>query len=223
MGDSALMVEPADAGAATVSALAESIRSALARHRAVDVIPSYSSLLVRYDPTDLAAGRIEAIVRGIRVAPFERATRHFLVPVAYGGSLSPDLDDVAALSGMSTQEVIHRYCSARYTIRCIGFSPGFPYLDGLDPSLHTPRLETPRPRVPAGSVAIGGSQTGIYPFETPGGWRILGRTPLRLFDPALDPPVPYRPGDTIEFTSITWEEFERLSGLPVRSGEEKSW
>ena len=100
-----------------------------------------------------------------------------------------------------------RHSDRDYPIYCLGFSPGFPFLGNLDPSLSVPRLETPRPRVPAGSVAIGGSQTGVYPTETPGGWRLIGKTPLRLFDVTRTPPVPYEPGNIIRFEPISLEEY----------------
>jgi KipI family sensor histidine kinase inhibitor len=123
------------------------------------------------------------------------------IPVAYGGANGPDLDAVAELTGHTPDEVVAMHSGAEYLVYFLGFSPGFPYLGGLPESIAAPRLETPRRRVPAGSVAIGGQQTGVYPIASPGGWRIIGRTPLRLFDPGADPPVLLRMGDHVRFVA----------------------
>ncbi|HEX5960369.1 MAG TPA: 5-oxoprolinase subunit PxpB [Rhodanobacteraceae bacterium] len=130
------------------------------------------------------------------------------VPVCYDG---PDLDAVAAYAGLSRAEVIARHTAAAYTVAMLGFAPGFPYLLGLDPALHMPRREYPRTRVPAGSVAIGGAQTGIYPRELPGGWNLVGRTPLVLFDPLREPPCLLAPGDRVRFRAIGTDEFAHLA------------
>lgn len=214
VGDSAVLVEPADAGVGPMTGLADAIRRALAAHRDVDVIPAYTSILVRFDPMGLAAAEVKERIRRLQVELSPASPRRFVLPVLYGGECGPDLKEVAALHGLTSHEVARRHAAALYIIRCIGFSPGYPYLDGLDPSLHTPRLDTPRTQVPAGSIAIGGGQTGIYPVATPGGWRIIGRTPVRLFDPSLEPPVPYRPADSIRFEAISVEEFKRLAESP---------
>ena len=121
------------------------------------------------------------------------------VPVRFGGDAGPDLAHVAAAAGLSEAETVARFCAPLYQVAMLGFAPGFPYLLGLDPALAMPRLETPRTRVPAGSVAIGGAQAGIYPREGPGGWRLLGRTPLGLFDPARAPPALLVPGGRVRF------------------------
>ena len=134
------------------------------------------------------------------------------MPVCYGGTHGEDLDAAANELGIAPAELIARHAEATYTVAMIGFAPGFPYLSGLDPTLALPRLATPRTRVPAGSVAIGGAQTGIYPRESPGGWRLLGRTPLRLFDPQRDPPSLLAPGDRVRFVAIDADTFTRLEG-----------
>jgi KipI family sensor histidine kinase inhibitor len=121
------------------------------------------------------------------------------LPVLYGGADGPDLDAVAAQAGLSPAEVIERHAAGDYAVAMLGFAPGFPYLLGLDPALATPRLQTPRTRVAAGSVGIGGAQTGIYPRPGPGGWRIIGRTSAVLFDPGRSSPSLLLPGDRVRF------------------------
>ena len=132
------------------------------------------------------------------------------VPVCYGGEYGPDLDAVAEHAGLAQNEIVARYTAAEYTVAMIGFAPGFPYLLGLDPALAMPRRTDPRPRVPAGSVAIGGAQAGIYPRELPGGWQLIGRTPLVLFDSRREPPCLFAPGDDVRFRAIRADEFARL-------------
>lgn len=125
------------------------------------------------------------------------------IPVCYGGEYGPDLDNIAAVCGLPTHEIIARHCAASYRVYCIGFQPGFAYLGGLEPALHCPRKTTPNTGIPAGSVAIGGSQTGIYPFASPGGWQIIGRTDLTMFDPQSIPASRLQAGDEVRFTQVT--------------------
>jgi KipI family sensor histidine kinase inhibitor len=136
------------------------------------------------------------------------------IPVCYGGEYGPDLDAVAKRAGLAPDEIVARHTAAEYAVAMIGFAPGFPYLLGLDPALATPRRTDPRTRVPAGSVAIGGAQTGIYPRELPGGWQLIGRTPLVLFDPRREPPCLLAPGDGLRFRAIRADEFEKLAEHP---------
>jgi KipI family sensor histidine kinase inhibitor len=131
------------------------------------------------------------------------------IAVRYGGADGPDLERVAAHAGLSAGEVVARHAASDYTVAMLGFAPGFPYLLGLDAALHVPRRANPRTRVPAGSVAIGGAQTGIYPRELPGGWNLIGCTPLTLFDPCRDQPCLLAPGDRVRFHAIGAAEFER--------------
>ena len=133
------------------------------------------------------------------------------VPVCYDQEFAFDLDEVARNAGVHLKEVVDLHCGADYRVHCVGFTPGFPFLGGLPRQLATPRRDVPRKEIPAGSVAIGGRQTGIYPIKSPGGWNVIGRTPLRLFDPQKDPPVLLRAGDRVRFRSITREEFERAT------------
>lgn len=134
------------------------------------------------------------------------------IPVCYGGEHGPDLAAVAGHARLAPGEVVRRHTAAEYTVAMLGFAPGFPYLLGLDAALHVPRRADPRTRVPAGSVAIGGAQTGIYPRELPGGWNLIGRTPQVLFDPERDPPCLLAPGDRVRFRAIDAEEFARRTG-----------
>jgi KipI family sensor histidine kinase inhibitor len=133
------------------------------------------------------------------------------IPVCYGDAFGPDLDAVAAHAGLDACDVIARHVQAGYRVAMLGFMPGFPYLLGLDAALHAPRRASPRTRVPAGSVAIGGAQTGIYPRELPGGWQLIGRTPLTLFDPLREQPALLRPGQHVRFRRIDADEFEALA------------
>lgn len=142
------------------------------------------------------------------------------IPVAYGGVYGPDLEDTARICGMSPEEVVELHCKAEYHVLMLGFMPGFPYLDGLPPELRTERLAAPRLRVPAGSVAIGGGQTGIYPLEAPGGWRIIGRTPLALFRPGAQEPFMLAAGDRVRF--VNWEAGRLLQEADWPKGAENS-
>lgn len=131
------------------------------------------------------------------------------IPLVYGGEFGPDLEQVAKFHQLSCEEVIRRHSSGRYTVLFLGFQPGFPYLDGLDSSLFTPRLAVPRLSIPAGSVGIGGNQTGIYPASAPGGWQLIGRTNIPLFTPqSIGSPTLVEPGDTVQFIPVTSLEFK---------------
>jgi inhibitor of KinA len=141
----------------------------------------------------------------------ELPSRRVEVPVCYDEDLAPDLRDVARHVGLSADEVVRLHAGATYVVRFLGFSPGFPYLAGLPERLAMPRLERPRVRVPAGSVAIAGGQAGVYPQATPGGWRVVGRTPLRLFDADREPPALLRMGDLVRFVPVPRARFDALA------------
>lgn len=178
-----------------------------------DMIPAYISLLVQYDPTVLSFDALRARLGGILRATEEGTDtpgRVFEIPVCYGGEFGPDLENIASHAGMTEREVIDLHTSAEYLIYMLGFLPGFCYLGGLDERIHTPRLQTPRLKIPAGSVGIGGSQTGIYPLESPGGWQLMGRTPVRMYDPERETPILVQAGDSIRFTEIGAREYERI-------------
>jgi KipI family sensor histidine kinase inhibitor len=179
-----------------------------------EVIPAYRSILVRYDPLRIKPSELEThlIMLGdkIEFTCFPRP-RTIDIPVCYGGEFGPDLADVAEHNALSVEDVIQIHTEAVYLIYMVGFSPGFPFLGGLSERLHTPRLETPRTSVPAGSVGIANNQTGIYPLNSPGGWRLIGRTPLRLFAPEKKDPFLYQPGDHLKFRSISAQEYQKLA------------
>jgi len=167
--------------------------------------PAFASVLVDFDPRRCTQAQIESLIRE-RLAASETIShgerRLIEIPVRYGGEFGPDLAEVARHTGLSPERVVELHSSAEYLVYFLGFSPGFPYLGGMPPELATPRLPAPRRRVPAGSVAIGGAQTGIYPLESPGGWRLIGRTPLRLFDAAAEPPALLAIGDRVRFVPV---------------------
>ena len=168
-----------------------------------ETVPAFASLLVRYDPllTDYnaVAGAVGALAR--RLPPPEPgAGRLVTIPVCYGGAYGPDLAFVAKHAGLTEAEVVRRHTGRDYRIYMLGFLPGFPYLGGLDPALCTPRLQTPRTAIPAGSVGIGGEQTGIYPVASPGGWQLIGRSDAPLFDVHREPPALLSPGTRVRFT-----------------------
>lgn len=177
----------------------------------LECVPAYASVLVHYDPLHATYGELVDVLGPIVAAtPGEpsRATGADTVvevPVAYGGDAGPDLSDVARSAGMSEGEVVRRHAAGEYRVAMIGFAPGFPYLMGMDPALACPRLESPRVRVPGGSVGIADTQTGIYPFAMPGGWRLIGRTVVRLFDPLADPPALLGPGRLVRFVPLGHE------------------
>jgi KipI family sensor histidine kinase inhibitor len=167
----------------------------------VELVPGYRTLLVVADPE--RAGTLDELAArlpGLELPPAEAVAGDPVeVPVRYDGE---DLDEVARLTGLEATEVVRRHTAPEYTVAFLGFSPGFPYLVGLDPGLRVPRRDTPRTSIPAGSVGLAGDQTGIYPSASPGGWRLIGRTEVTLFDPARDPPALLAPGGRVRFTVI---------------------
>lgn len=180
----------------------------------LELVPAFSSLLVCYDPLQTDArelsGRIRPIVSGIAAGTAETG-KLVEIPVCYGGIYGEDLTFVAKHAGLSEEEVIKIHSGRDYRIYMLGFLPGFPYLGGMDERIFTPRLANPRTKIPAGSVGIGGEQTGIYPMESPGGWQLIGRTPLKLFDPEQGGNRLYEAGDTIRFVPVSPAEYEKIS------------
>lgn len=177
--------------------------------------PGYASLLIDFDPLRLGHQELSAVVQQLSDAPPpspEGLGREVTLPVCYDADFAPDLMQVAQHAGLSTEEAVRLHSSATYLVYFLGFAPGFAYLGGLPESLHMPRLATPRQLVAAGSVAIAGSQTGIYPSASPGGWRLIGRTPFRMFDPQPSPPTRLEPGDRVRFLPIERARFEKLAG-----------
>jgi KipI family sensor histidine kinase inhibitor len=212
-GDAALVVEFGDEISLEVNRRVHSLAHALEQHACLglgEAVPSYRSLLVHYDPLLLSCAEVEALVSGVlqrcEDAP-PPEPRMIEVPTAYGGEFGPDIGFVAGHNGLSVEEAIRLHAGATYTVYMLGFTPGFAYLGGLPEALVTPRLPTPRTAVPPGSVGIAGSQTGLYALATPGGWRLVGRTPLTLFDPGHTPPSLFSPGDQVRFVPIPGEAF----------------
>ena len=213
LGDRAMIIEfgrQLDAQTnARVQAAAHAI-SLAALPGVTDVVPAFTTLGLHYrpesfdgvSPYDALRRQVQALLaRGI--ATQDSATRLVQIPVRYGGESGPDLEQVAAACKLTADEVIARHTASVHTVCMLGFAPGFPYLSGLDPRLVVPRRATPRTAVPAGSVAIARDQCAIYPLETPGGWNLIGRTPLRLFDPTAQPPCLLAPGDEVRFVAIS--------------------
>ncbi len=182
-----------------------------------EVVIAYATLLVHYDPLATSFEQLKAETMALTAAATEAAnheSRLVEVPTLFGGGYGPDLPDVARRLKMAEDEFLRRYTEVTFTVYMLGFAPGHPYLGGLPPELAMPRLESPRERVPAGTVAIA-NQATIYSLTSPGGWRWLGRTPLKLFDPTQDPPVYLRDGDRVRFVPITEGEYQRLGGERV--------
>jgi KipI family sensor histidine kinase inhibitor len=223
LGDSAVLVEFDERIDIRINErvvrMAQSIEAAeLAGVR--DVVPTFRSVAVYFDPlrtdyntlTELLereAGRTEGPARGPAKTGAHRTETVLRIPVCYGGDFGPDLYGVAAHAGLTESEVIARHAAPVYRVFMMGFLPGFTYLGPVDDTIVVPRHATPRVRVPAGSVGIAGRQTGIYPSETPGGWQLVGRTPVRIFDAARSDPFLLKPGDSVKFYSIDPAEYAR--------------
>jgi inhibitor of KinA len=200
---------------------------------AIEVTPAYTSVAVFYDPIraiDAGApvdGVLEWLENKIREASRDTndlagaTTKSVIeIPVCYDNEFAPDLEDVARHAGIASREVVDLHCGAEYSVHCVGFTGGFPFLGGLPQKLATPRKDVPRKEIPAGSVAIGGKQTGIYPIKSPGGWHVIGRTPQRLFDATKHPPTLLQAGDRVRFRAITRDEFERSTIEPTGVGRD---
>ncbi len=205
LGDSAILIQLGDeidpAVNRRVHALERSLR-ARGREGILETVPAYASVLVHYDPLMLSYEQVKAWISGEMDKAEEAASigpRRIEVPARYGGEDGPDLEAVAKHHGLKPRRVAEIHASRDYLVYMMGFTPGFPYMGKLDEAIATPRLETPRTHVPRGSVGIAGAQTGIYPLESPGGWRLIGRTKLRIFDLEADPPFLFSPGDTVRF------------------------
>lgn len=216
-GDRALLVEYGEGVDRRVNEKVRTMALLIDRSRpggVTHIVPAYRSLAVFYEPLAVAPEelqerlhRLEADLEKADIAPPKTVE----IPVRYGGDAGPDLETVAVHHGLTAEEVVRIHSAEAYHIYAIGFAPGFCYLGGLDPRLHTPRLETPRTRVPAGSVGIAEAQTGVYPADSPGGWQLIGRTPLKLFNPSRNPPILYGAGDRIRFVPISVSDYDRIA------------
>lgn len=214
-GDRALLVEYGDGIDPAVNDKVRAMTLLLKKNLPAGVeavVPAYRSLSILYDPLATNPARLAEILHALE-ADFRTAEiaepKTVPIPVCYGGKFGPDIDIVRAHTGLTEDEIVSIHTSVDYPIYMIGFTPGFCYLGGLDRRLQTPRRKTPRTSLPAGSVGIAESQTGVYPVESPGGWQIIGQTPLRLFAPARENPFLYEAGDRIRFVPIAEAEFSR--------------
>ena len=233
LGDSALVVRVREQFEdAPEETLNETLRVFQLLQRAaipgvIELAPAYTSVAVFFDPVAVlkssgaTEGAFEEFTTRIRsaIVPASRrrrrrtaanAPRLIEIPVCYNVEFGVDLDRVAEYTKLSEREIVDLHSTGEYRVACIGFVPGFTFLAGLPKNLATPRRDVPRKEIAAGSVGIGGAQTGIYPLRSPGGWNLIGRTPLKLFDPVKDPPTLVRPGDRVRFRAISREEFESL-------------
>jgi inhibitor of KinA len=215
-GDRGLLVEYGDVIDPDVNNKVRSMAMVIEQNSpegVTETIPTYRSLLVVYEPSITNPAKLqktlktlEARLGEIKIPPPDTVE----IPVCYGGEFGPDIAVVAQTHNLTVEEVIELHCQPEYLIYMVGFTPGFPFLGGLSERLYTPRLETPRTLVPEGSVGIANNQTGIYPVASPGGWQLIGRTPLKLFVPSRRNPFLYQAGDHIKFNSISPEEYARL-------------
>lgn len=181
----------------------------------IESVPSYTGLMVYYDTGRITQEEISAAIEE-QVGDLMKEPSHndgilIKVPVAYGGAYGPDLEYVANINKLSAQELISIHSEKPYRVYMLGFTPGFPYLGGIDRRIATPRKETPRLKIKAGSVGIAGDQTGIYPLESPGGWQIIGKTPLKLFDFTLKNPFLFSPGNYIKFDPVSLDEYFQIA------------
>jgi KipI family sensor histidine kinase inhibitor len=216
LGDSALVLtlgdEVDDAMSVRVAGIADAIRRA-AIAGVLDVVPAFATVTVYYDLGHVGGlnafeARLTEMASEVTdVKPRNTLDRSVEIPVCYGGEYGPDLETVARHAAVSLDQLIELHREGEYRVQAIGFVPGFAYLGGLPPKLHAPRRATPRGLVAAGSVGIGGAQTGVYPIATPGGWNLIGRTPLKMFDPLRSEPALLHVGDRVRFQAISPEEF----------------
>lgn len=208
VGDCAITVEIGDEIAPNINAIVRALTLALEQLQLPgirELVPTYRSVMILYDPAIIL---FHELVEQIKQAETSLSAfapppaRTIEIPVQYGGEFGVDISTVAARNHLTEDEVIALHSGRDYLVYMLGFTPGFCYLGGLDERLETPRLDVPRARIPAGSVGIAGKQTGIYPIDSPGGWQLIGRTPLRLFDPQREPPVFINAGDLVRFVPI---------------------
>ncbi len=216
-GDSAWLIELPNRIDAVVNARAIELAAAVEAACVpglTDVVVGYRTVMVYADPLAPDAARVPALLERLASsAPARAHDRGSLVevPVCYDGPFGPDLGDVASFANCTVDDVIERHLAREYRVFMVGFVPGFAYMATVDPSIAAPRRPAPRVKVPAGAVAIAAGQTGVYPSETPGGWHIVGRTPVKPYDPARAAPFLLRPGDRVRFRRIDEDEFHRTS------------
>lgn len=215
-GDKGILVEFGESIDPEINARVRSLAASVKENSPdgiIEIIPTYRSLLFIYDPARISFEKMKQYIRTIESSQdssVQEKTQVVEIPVCYGDEFGPDMDTVRASAALTENEVISLHTKPEYLIYMVGFTPGFPFLGGLHEKLHTPRLKTPRSLVPEGSVGIANNQTGMYPVESPGGWQIIGRTPLRLFDPFRKNPFLYKAGDKIKFIAVSREEYNQI-------------
>lgn len=217
-GETGLVVEFGNAIDPAVNTLVHSLARRVAaecRNVVEAVVPTYRSFLIFFDPLLISRQELVAKIKKLASEPADpknaAAAKTVLIPTLYGGEAGPDLEFVASHNQLTSAEVIQIHSSVPYRIYMIGFTPGFPYLGGMSEKIAAPRLKTPRTKIPAGSVGIAGTQTGLYPVESPGGWQLIGRTPLKVFNPRSEQPFLYSAGDFLQFQPVTADEYEQIS------------
>lgn len=225
LGDRAIMITVGDAISEVTHRHVRAVSAALDAAPPpgiLDQVPAFASVVVHYDPAKVVGATLDSpymrlvtaldrLLADLRVDSLP-SPRTVEIPVCYGGDLGPDLDDVARMHSFDQETVVRMHTSANYLVYMVGFMPGFAYLGGLANELVTPRRSSPRTAVPAGTVGIGGQQTGVYPLVSPGGWNLIGRTPLRIFDVTRDQPALLETGDRVRFRRIARYEFDRWPG-----------
>lgn len=215
-GDSAIVMEFGDTIEKEINARIAAVVENLKNKKIdgiLDILPTYRSILINYDPVKISYGEMMDILKGLSKTDSNKQSdevRLIEIPTLYGGEYGPDIDFVAENAKMSKEEVIKIHSGTDYLVYMMGFIPGFTYLGGLDERIATPRLKSPRLKIDPGSVGIAGSQTGMYPLESPGGWQLIGRTPLKLFDDTKEPPVFIQAGDYIRYVPIDQKEYDRI-------------
>ncbi|MEZ5817519.1 MAG: 5-oxoprolinase subunit PxpB [Hyphomicrobiaceae bacterium] len=215
-GDTALVVEFGDQVDRAVSdrviALADAI-DARAIPGVIELVPTFRSLMVHYDPLRIGHGELQGVIAPLlgKLGAVRHRERLFVLPVTYGGDHGPDLDEVAERTGLTPADVVRLHTAVTYHVYALGFLPGYPYMGDGPEELSLPRRETPRVRVPMGSVCIAFRQAGIYSLESPGGWHLLGRTPVHLFDKRRENAVLLAPGDKVRFEPVSADVYDRLA------------
>jgi inhibitor of KinA len=218
-GDKSLVVEFGNEISEVVNSKVRNLYVALNKYKVAgieEITPTYRSLLIQYNPLVINLNTLQTKLMELEnnldkvEIPKPRIIE---IPTLYGGEYGPDLNFVAEHNGITLEDVIKTHCSVDYLIYMLGFTPGFPYLGGMSEKIAAPRLSVPRAKIPAGSVGIAGKQTGIYPIESPGGWQLIGRTPLKLYDPKRKPPILLQAGDYIRFVPISIDEYNEIAEL----------
>lgn len=197
-----------------VVSLMEAIENSAINDFIDEMIPTYRSLMINYNPLkidfDSLLKEVKLLEKNIKSSGTIKKNI-IEIPVLYGGEYGPDIENVAKHNNLSIEEVIKIHSEKEYLIYMLGFTPGFPYLGGMDERIETPRLKIPRTKIPGGSVGIASKQTGVYPIDSPGGWQLIGRTPLKLYDPDKESPILLKAGNYVKFVPITKGEFDKLS------------